>query len=148
CRLECEELRAPANRRGADPHLRTNAVGAAKCVERIIPSEIGPDGETFGLRRRHVLRGVNRNVDPSVQQRLFELLGKHAPCAELAERLRAIPVAGGGDGYECDLKTVVAEMRRGKLGLREREPTSAGADADQHGRLRAPSVTVHTPAAS
>ena len=53
--------------------------------------------------------------------------------ADLTERLRAVAVARGRDRHERNLDAVAAQMARGQLGLREREPTAAGADAYQHG---------------
>jgi hypothetical protein len=46
---------------------------------------------------------VDGNVDPAVEQRLLELLHKHTPSAELAERTRAVPVSGRRDRHERDL---------------------------------------------
>src|SRR5204863_9223431 len=42
-RLEPEQLRAPPDRRGTDPHPRTEPVGSAQRVARILAGEIGAD---------------------------------------------------------------------------------------------------------
>src|SRR5205807_200454 len=52
--------------------------------------------------------------------------------ADLAERLRPVAVAGGRDGDERDLDPGGAQPPRGRLRLDQREPTAAGADANQH----------------
>ena len=91
----------------------------------------------LGIRRRHVLRGVHGDVDAAVEQRLLELLDEDAARADLAERPRTVAVARGRDRDERDLDAGRAQPRGSELGLREGEPTAAGADADQHGtRLR------------
>src|SRR5207302_9377916 len=52
---------------------------------------------------------------------------------DLPERFRPVAIARGGDRNQRDLDTVPAQPGCGELGLREREPTAAGADANQHG---------------
>src|SRR5688572_28938131 len=80
---------------------------------------------------------MHGDVDPARQQCLLELLDEDPALADLAEGLRAVPVAGGRDRDECDLDAVPANPRPaqrlgGALRPGEREPTAAGADAAEH----------------
>src|SRR5206468_13022518 len=52
--------------------------------------------------------------------------------SDLAERLGPIAIAGRGDRDERDLDAGSAQPRSGALGLSQREPTAAGADANKH----------------
>src|SRR5437879_13162902 len=88
--------------------------------------------KTFLSVVMHVLRGVHGDVDASIKQSLLELLHEDAARTDLTERASAIAVAGRRDGNESDLDARPAQPARGQLGLREREPTAAGTDADQH----------------
>ena len=99
-------------------------------------SRYAPTTRPVGIGRRHVLRRVHRDVDALLEQRLLELLDEDAARADLAERLRAVAVAGGRDRHERDLDARRAQARGSELGLREREPTAAAADADQHSATR------------
>ena len=117
---------------------------AAERVARILTRQVRADGEPVGVRRGHVLRGVHRDVDAPVEQRLLELLHEHAARADLAERPRAVAVAGGRDRDERDLDAGPPQKRvRGELGLGEREPTAARPDADEHTRRR-PDALPHS----
>ena len=102
-RLEREQLRLAPDRRGADAHVSADLVRAAQGVPRILALEVGADRQAGCIRRRHVLRGVHRDVDPSVEQRFLELLDENAARADLAERAGAIAVARGRDRHEGDL---------------------------------------------
>ena len=62
-----------------------------------------PIDEALRVRRGQVLRGVDRDVDPPVEQRLLELLDEDAARADLAERPRAVAVAGRRDRDEREL---------------------------------------------
>ena len=61
-----------------------SAVGAAERVARVLPREVRADGEAGRVRRGHVLRRMDRGVDPPLEQRLLELLDEHAALADLA----------------------------------------------------------------
>ena len=91
-----------------------------------------PTSRPVGVERGHVLRGVDGDVDPAVEQCLLELLDEHAAAADLTERPRSVTVAGGGDGYERDLDPGPPHRLRRALGLDESEPTAAGTDAQKH----------------
>ena len=91
-----------------------------------------PTASPSSVGRGHVLRRVHGDVDAALEQRLLELLHEHAAGADLAERPRAIAVARGRDRHERDLDPGPAQRLGGALGLGEREPTAAGADAKQH----------------
>ena len=69
-----------------------------------------------------------------LEQRLLELLDEDPAGADLAERARAVAVAGRRDRNERDLDPRPAQRLGRALGLGEREPTAAGADAKQHSR--------------
>jgi hypothetical protein len=81
---------------------------------------------------------VHGDVDAALEERFLELLDEHAARTDLAERLRAVAVARSRDRHECELDAVAAQPHGRQLGLREREPTSAGADANQHGTVCVP----------
>src|SRR5205807_5630775 len=131
--LEGEQLCTPSDRRGADAHPRLQGIDTTERIARILALEVRADRESVRVRRRHVLRGMHRDVDPAIKKRLFELLDEHSARTDFAERSGAVAVARSGDRHERDLDTRTAKPRRGQLGLRERESTAAGADADQHG---------------
>ena len=143
-RLQREQLRAAAHRRGPDPHPRPDGVRAAERVPRILPLEVGADGEPLRVGRGHVLRRVDGDVDPAFEQRLLELLDEDAARADLAERLRPVAVAGGRDRHERELEPGPAQPLDRELGLRQREPATPRADPEEHGarpprRARPPS---------
>ena len=135
-RIEGEQLRLPPYRSSADPHPGPKLRRAAKRVPGIFTPEKRADRETVGIRGGQVLRGVNRDVDPPVEQRLLELLDEDAARADLAERTRTVAVAGGRDRDERKLDAGRSQRREGALGLGEREPTAATADADEHSSSR------------
>ena len=111
----------------------TQLASATERVARILSLQVRTDRKAFGIRRGHVLRGVHGNVDATVEQRLLQLLDEDTTSSDLAEGTRAVTVARCRDGNERDLDTRRAQPRCSELGLREREPTAAGTDADQHG---------------
>ena len=113
-RVEREQLRLAPHGRGADPHPRAELGRAAQCIPRILAAEIGPDREAVGIRRGQVFRGVNRDVDAPVEQRLLELLDEDATRADLAERTRAVAVAGGRDRDEGKLEAGSPQRQRGR----------------------------------
>ena len=76
---------------------------------------------------------MHGNVDATVEERLLQLLDEDTASSDLTKWTRAVTVARRGDGNERDLDARPAQARRSELGLREREPTAAGTDADQHG---------------
>src|SRR5437764_11121670 len=126
--LEREQLRSPSDRGGSDPHTPPKPGGAAERVARILALEVRPDRKPFRVRRGHVLRGMDGDVDPAGEERLLDLLDEHAPRADLAERLRAVLVAGRRDRHERDLDAVTAQTVGRELGLRQREAATATAD--------------------
>src|SRR2546423_11969566 len=75
---------------------------------------------------------MHGDVDAMFEQGLLELLDEDTARSDLAERLRAIAVAGRRDRNQCNLDPRAAQAGSGELRLREREPTAAAADADQH----------------
>ena len=136
-RLERQELRPPADGRRSDPHPGTKTLGTAERVAGILAQRIGANGKAFGIRRGHVLGGVDGHVDPAREQRLLELLDEDAALADLPERLRPVTVARGRDRDERDLDPAsttrgAAQRLGGTLRLGEREPTAARPDADEH----------------
>ena len=76
---------------------------------------------------------MHSNVDAAVEQRLLQLLDEHTASSDLAKGTCAVTVARSRDRNKRDLDTRPAQPGRRELGLREREPTAAGTDADQHG---------------
>ena len=111
----------------------SDGVGAAQRVARILTLRVRADRQTRRVGGRHVLCGVDRDVDPPGEQGFLELLDEDAALADLAERLRPVAVTGRGDRDERDLDPGPVQRRDGALGLGEREPTAAGTDAQQHG---------------
>jgi len=73
-RLEREQLSPPPHRRGTDPQPGPQLRDSTERVARILAREVRADDEAVGIGRRHVLRRVHRDVDPSAEQRLLELL--------------------------------------------------------------------------
>src|SRR2546426_3255566 len=69
-RLESEELCTPSDRCGADAHPGAEPGSAAERVTGILALEVGTDHQPVRVRRSHVFRGMNRNVDPPREQRL------------------------------------------------------------------------------
>ena len=128
-RLAREQLSAPAHGGGPDPHPGADPVGSTERVAWVLARRIRADDEAVRVSRGHVLRGVHGDVDPSVQQRLLQLLDEDTALADLAERLRPVPVARSRDRDERDLDAGPAQPFAGQLGLREREPTSAASDS-------------------
>ena len=110
---------------------RRRARRADRRARRYAPTT-SPSGSVDG----HVLRGVHGDVDPPVEQRFLELLDEDAARADLAERPRAVAVAGRRDRDERELDARRPQRESGALGLREREPTAAAADADEHSASR------------
>ena len=113
-----QQLRAPAQRRGADDGALPQ-VGDALHVARdqhvacILARQEGADREARRLRRRHVLHAVDGGVDAARQQRFLDLLDEQALAAGLGQRPVLDGVAGGLDGHDLD---------------------GAGADKRRHGR--------------
>ena len=150
CGASCRCSRAAARSRATAPaRAAAHAGGSTRCRSASRARSRSPrtarpeDPRAAGtprptrpssVRRGHVLRGMDRNVDAPVEQRLLELLDEDAPLADLAERLRPVAVAGSRDRNEGDLDPRPANRVRRQLGLREREPASAASDADQHSR--------------
>ena len=109
----------------------SSAARADESVARIVALEVRADDEPCRVRRGHVLRRVDGDVDPAGEQRLLDLLHEHAALADLAERARAVAVAGGRDRHEDDLVARPPDHRAGELGLGQREPRAARADANE-----------------
>ena len=99
--LEREQLARRRDGGRADPHPGPELVGAAERVPRVVPRQVGADGQPFGVRRGHVLRRVDGRVDAAGEQRLLDLLHEDAARADLAERLRAVAVAGRRDRHDA-----------------------------------------------
>ena len=76
---------------------------------------------------------MHGNVDAAVEQRFLQLFDEDTASSDLAKGTCAVAIARRRDGNERDLDARPAQPGRSELGLREREPTAAGTDADQHG---------------
>ncbi len=143
-----QQLRAPAQRRGADdgaafqvgdaPH-----VAGDQHVACILARQEGRDGELRWLRRRHVLHAVDGGIDPAGEQRLLDLLDEQS----LAARFRQGPVLDGiARGLDDDDLDGIGCRERGydggqrvahQAGLRKRELAAARAQSQEgrrHGR--------------
>src|SRR5213078_1956771 len=130
--FEREQLRLAPDRRGADAHPRAYFRRSAERVARVLSRQIGADDKAFRVRRGHVLRRVDGDVDPPGQERFLDLLDEHAPRADLTERLRPVLVARGRDRHERDLDAVPAQLLRRELGLRQGEAATPAADPQEH----------------
>ena len=100
--------RARAAARGGGPRpsrsaSRPQLARAAERVARILARRVRADDEPLRVRRGHVLRRVDGDVDPPLEQRLLELLDEDAARADLAEGLRPVAVARRRDRHERDL---------------------------------------------
>ncbi len=133
-RTDAVPMRIPAASASA-PHSASRGSSRA---------QVRADGEPVRVRRGHVLRGVDGDVDPPGEQRLLELLDEDAARADLAERPRPVAVAGRRDRDERDLDARAPQPLRRLLGLREREPTAAGADAYEHSEPSAAPAAART----
>ncbi len=114
--------------------------GAAdKAVADILPLEEGDEAEAVGKGRRHVLGGMDRQIDSAFDQRLLDLLGEKALAAGLRQRPVLDGVAAGLDDLHGDVAFADAmgpgEQAAHLMGLGEGEGRTAGADAEE-GRLR------------
>jgi hypothetical protein len=147
-RLQCEKLRSAADRRCPNAHARADRGCAAECVARVVALEIGGHAQPLRVARRHVLGRVDGDVDTTIEQRFLQLLDEDAASSDLAERLRPVAVAGRRDRHERDLQARPPQPLRCQLGLSEREPTAARADANQHGRVSAPGPSGRSGAAA
>ena len=132
-RLERQQLGPPANGRRS----RSSSRGAAPQPHRARP--VGPRAR---CRHRRLRPSTSSTSCPSPsarprrcagEERLLQLLDEHASGADLPEGARSITVSGGGHRYEGDLDARPAERLDRLLGLRQREPTTARPDAQQHG---------------
>ena len=133
--VERQQLRLPSHRGCPDPHSRSQLLRTAERVPGIVAAEISADHQTFGIRGGHVLRGVDGDVDPPLEQRLLELFHEDPARADLTERTGAVAVTGRRDRDERELDAGRSQRRESALGLGEREPTGATADADEHRRV-------------
>jgi hypothetical protein len=76
---------------------------------------------------------VDGDVDPPAEERLLELLDEDATTPNLAEGPRPVAIARSRDRDERDLHPRPSQRLGRALGLGEREPTAARADAKKHG---------------
>src|SRR3954471_16362354 len=118
-RLDCEELCAPADRCRTDPQPGPKPRHAAQRVAGILALEVRTDGQALRVGRGHVLRGMHRDVDASVEECLFEFLDEDAARTDLPERAPAITIARGRDRHKRDLDAGPAQSGCRELGLRE-----------------------------
>jgi hypothetical protein len=75
---------------------------------------------------------VHGDVDATYEERLLQFLDEDAAASDLAERPRPVAVACGRDRDQRDLETRPAQRIRSALGLGQRQPATARADAKQH----------------
>ena len=136
-RLEREELRAAAHRRRADPHpgrerrrRRRGRRGDPRAARKAATASPSTSVEVMSFAE-----WTATSMRPA-EQRLLDLLHEDPALADLAERLRAVAVAGGRDRDEGDIELGIggAERVGGELRLRQREPTPAAAEPKNHGR--------------
>ena len=77
-------------------------LGADEGIAHIAARQHGGDGSAWRKLRGQVLHGVHGDIDPLIEQGLVDLLGEQPLAAEVAQRLVADAVAGGGDGLKRD----------------------------------------------
>src|SRR5436305_6998175 len=133
-RIAREQLRLPPNRSRPDAHARSQLRRAAERVAWVVAREECTDRQPLRIRGGQVLRRVDRDVDPPLEQRLLDLLDEDAARTDLAERARAVTVARGRDRHERDVVAATAYHTRRELRLGEREPRAARPDANEHSR--------------
>src|SRR5215208_4343555 len=126
--LEREQLRPSSDRGCTNAQSRSQLRDAAEGVARVLALEIGADNEAVGIRRRHVLRRMHRDVDPSGEQRFLELLHEDAARADLAAR--------------------PSQLLGGDTRLREGEPTAAGPDTNEHDTSTSGALSARTSSAA
>ena len=123
----------PSDRRRADAHARDAPRSAPQSASRgSSRSQIRADRQAFGVRRRHVLRGVHGDVDaPSSNASSSSLTNTPrepiSPNGRVRSRSPAVVIGTSASSIPGARSRAAAQ-----LGLREREPTAAGTDADQH----------------
>jgi len=134
-----EELGHPPQRGTADDRrLRQIVEAPHRRADQRVPDirarQQGADHEPVRQPGRHVLHGMDGDVDPTVQQRLLDLLREQSLAADLGQRTVEEPVSGGADDLEAHgILRRELRHRRGKgvadhARLRERERRAAGAD--------------------
>ena len=77
-------------------------VGRDQGVARVGARQHGADDQPARQTGRHVLHRMDRDVDPPVQQGLFDLPGEQPLAADRGERALQHPVARGMDGLDGD----------------------------------------------
>ena len=122
-RAEAVPTRMPGTERG----------GAAERVARILPGGYAPTASpSVSVEVMSLAEWTATSIRPSSSASSSSLT--KTPRLPISPNgLRAVAVAGGRDRHERDLDPRPAQRVRGALGLGEREPTSARADAKQHG---------------
>mmetsp|Transcript_84 Transcript_84/g.278 ORF Transcript_84/g.278 Transcript_84/m.278 type:complete len:419 (+) Transcript_84:28-1284(+) len=139
-----QDLRPPPERRGADHAVlrqggKAVADGRDEGVPDVLPGQVAGQHRAGGKVGWHVLHGVHRDVDPTVQQGLVHLLGEEALAANVRERLRQDLVAGGLDDLDLDgavlreLGVALLEQIPRQVGLRQGERRPPRADLHQRG---------------
>ena len=136
-RLEREQLRAPAHRRGADPHARTGA-RRRRTARRADP-------RAAGRRRRRALRCRSTSCPSPSGRRRRCGRSSSASSSSLTKTPRA-PISPNGFVRSRSPAVVIGTSaisipgRRSRsarqLGLGEREPTAARTDAESTARRR------------
>ena len=106
------------------------------------------DRHQFEARRQlggQVLQAVHGDVDATLGQRIFNLLGEHALGADLRQSDVGDLVAGGLDDLDFDFVSALAQQRRDVVGLPECELRSARTNSEpRHQRLRPRLPAAHS----
>ena len=98
----------------------------------------GPSLQPRRQIRRHVLHGMNGQIDFFREQRVLDLLNKNSFRAHERRGGRGLLVSGRRDGNDLDLKSRMSglERRRDPTGLSEGQRRSACSDPEGHDASR------------
>ena len=124
----------PAGRCSADPHPGPDRVRPAERVAGILAFGVGPDDEAVGIGGGHVLRRMDSDVDPALEQCLLQLLDEDPAGTDLTQRARPVAIARSRDRNECDLprpaQRLAARSAWVSASLLPREPTRSSTDTN------------------
>ena len=131
---EAGELRDAPERAGADDGTRAQKpeLAADDGVEGVGPFGDGSDYEAFGKLGGEVLQAVNREVNATVEQGVFNFFGEQALTAHFGKRDVKDLVSTGVDDFNRAGQASTFEFGLDMIRLPERELRAARAD-NQHG---------------
>src|SRR5262245_59706602 len=124
-------LRDAAQARG--PHARAGRqIGQRRPTDQRFPGIVAPrnrgEREAVGGGGGQILERVHGNVDPAIEQRLFDFLGEEPFALELVQRAVHLGVSSRLDDDELRGNAPLREPRTDPVCLPAREPAAARSD--------------------